>query len=217
MKKVFLLLLVLSFSYFIKAQDSQYFYTRNQGESAEQFVNKYYNPDDYAYAHGVIEGDWGDESKGEKIMVILDSPIIDEYDRSTLLIFQPVGDGKNYILIPVNGLGEVGIYMSGVESMFFYDMDDDGSKELFIIEHGELRVDTVIEEEDENGKMIEYHTTACCEDIYETTIFKQKRKFTNGYLPLVESFAYDDEYLDLSGLETAGEIKNKIKDFKNKE
>lgn len=219
MKKIILIIIVsLSFSYLMQGQNSQYIYKRSEGETAKQFVNKYFDSDEYTYGHDVIEGYWGDESKGKKIMVILDSPIIEEYDRTTLLIFQPVGDGENYILIPSNDIGEVGVYISTVLSVFFYDLDDDNVKELFIIQHGEVRVATVLESEDENGEIVEHHTTACCEDIYETTILRQKEKYTNDYLPLVESVShYDDtEHLDLSGLETAGAVKNKIEAFKNK-
>ena len=218
MKKFIVIMAVLSFSFFTKGQDSQYIYKRNSEETAEQFVNKYFDSDNYTYGHDVIEGYWGDESKGQKIMAILDSPIIEEYDRATLLVFQPVGDGENYILIPSNDIGGVGVYLSSVLSVFFYDLDDDNIKELFIIEHGEMRADVVIEVEDENGEITEEHTTACCDDIYETTVLKQKKKYTNDYLPLLENITYDSqfEHLDLSGLETAADVKARIEAFKNK-
>ena len=81
-----------------------------------------------------------------------------------------------------------------------------------------MRVHVTLEEEDENGNVVEYETTACCEEIYETKVFQQKKGFTEEYLPLVENIIHNNEYeyLDLENAATAGEVKEKIAEFKNR-
>jgi hypothetical protein len=218
-----ILVLIIAFfvSFTLVGQNAQYIYNRIADESPTDFVHRYFPEGDYDYSHDILEGYWGDESKGQKIMAVVESPMIEVYDKATLLIFQPVGDGENYILILSNEVGDVGdvdIYQSSVISVFFDDLDDDGVKELFVMEHGELRVQVTLEGEDEDGNIVEHETTACCEDIYETKVFQQKKGFTEEYLPLVENIIYNNEYeyLNLEGAETAGEVKEKIAEFKSK-
>lgn len=214
MYKILLLIIFLSLPLMSMAQVSNYLYKRDQHASAEAFVNQYFPLDDYTYVHDVIEGNWGDESKGEKIIAIIDAPIINQYDRITLLVFQPVGDGESYILIPYNEIPGVGLYLTNIRSVFFYDLDDDGFKELFILKHGEARVEVEIESEDENGEFTRHKTTGCCEDIYETTILRQKIGYENNFLGIIEDTNYESKSLDLSGLETAAAVKDKIENFK---
>ena len=217
-KWILVLIITLSVSFNLMGQNAQYIYKRVIDESPADFVHRYFSEDDYDYSHDILEGYWGDESKGKKIMAIIDSPIIEVYDKATLLVFQPVGDGENYILILSNEIGEVGMYQSSILSVFFYDLDDDDTKELFIIEHGEMRALVTLEEEDEDGNIVEHQTTACCDDIYETKVFQQKKGFLEEYLPLIEDIIYNNEYeeLNLEGAATADEVKEKIVEFKNK-
>lgn len=215
---ILVLAIVFFASFTMMAQHSQYIYKRLADESPSDFVHRYFPEGDYDYSHDILEGYWGDESKGKKIIAVIESPMIEVYDKATLLIFQPIGDGENYILILSNEVGDVGVYQSSVISVFFYDLDDDDVKELFLVEHGELRVHVTLDEEDENGNIIEYETTACCEDIYETKVLRQKKGFTEEYLPMVENIIQNNEYeyLDLDGAANAGEVKAKIAEFKNK-
>jgi hypothetical protein len=102
--------------------------------------------------------------------------------------------------------------------VFFYDLDDDSTKELFIVEYGEMRVQITLEEEDENENIVEHETTACCEDIYKTKVFQQKKGFMEEYLTLIRNIVCNGEYEypNLEGADTAGEVKEKIAAFKSK-
>ena len=141
------------------AQLDKYLYSRKVGESATDFVERHLT-DFRSYmmeSHGVIEGFWGDESKGKKIIAFFHTNIETEYVKGTVAIFQPVGDGKNYILMYYEGLGGAAAHYKGVISVFFFDANRDGSKELFVLELGYDKIPEVIEQVDENGKVEKYN------------------------------------------------------------
>ncbi len=203
----FLLLLVNT----LHAQQSKYLYERKAGESAERFVARHL-PDYHVkenIIHQVIEGTWGDVTKGKKIMAFYAAPMVQEYDRATLVIFQPVGDGKNYIMILSNQIGLPGRYYHGVESVFFMDVNEDGAKDLCIIEKGEIRVSIELEEEDENGNVTMVETTACCEDEFNTVILEQVKDGENRFLPIVSEVNLPDGVIGQE--KTAAEVKEQIK------
>ena len=62
--------LLLFSSINLSAQNDTYLYSRNDGESAKAFVERHMTGDfegAMQATHDVIEGNWGDESKGKKI------------------------------------------------------------------------------------------------------------------------------------------------------
>ncbi len=201
------------FSFFrlpANGQVVKYLFERLPDESPSEFVDRHLPDyaDQSSKAHQVIEGYWGDESKGKKIMAFYNDPMIEEYDRATMVVFQPVGDGKHYILIISNEIGTPGTYYEGVESVFFLDVDDDGFKELFVLEKGASRVPVIMEEEDDAGNVKEIHTSACCEDDYNTVIFEQIQDGYGGFYPLVKLIGITE--CDLGGLDTAIRVKEKV-------
>ncbi|MGK0391268.1 MAG: hypothetical protein ACI94Y_004030 [Maribacter sp.] len=117
-KWILVLIIALSISFTMVGQNAQYIYKRAMDESPTDFVHRYFPEVDYDYSHDILESYWRDEFKGEKIMAVVESPMIKVYDKATLLIFQPVGDGENYILILSNEVGDIGVYESSVISVF---------------------------------------------------------------------------------------------------
>lgn len=215
LKKIGVIFFLLSIANILHAQQSKYLYERKAGESADNFVARHL-PDYHVkdnMAHQVIEGIWGDASKGKKIMVCYTIPMIEEYDRATLVIFQPVGDGKHYIMILSNHIGTPGRYYQGVESIFFMDVNEDGARELCLIERGEIRVPIELEEEDENGKIKKVQTTACCEDEFNTIILEQVKDSENRFLPIVSEINLPDGVIGQE--DTAKKVKEQIKLYQN--
>jgi len=197
-----------------QAQNTSYLYQRQTNESATNFVQRYmadtYNEHDLM--HQVIEGYWGDVSKGKKIVAFTNLPLLDEYDKATMLIFQPLGDGKSYSVYLYNELHFPGVYYGGIASVFFADANADGHKELFILEAGEVRAATTITEKDENGNEITYETTACCEEVFSTSIVEQVYYDGQIFLPM---FRYHEipAHWDFDDLSTAGAVKVALRKF----
>lgn len=195
----------------LTAQSHKYLYERKSGESANDFVERHlkgFHSSDIA-THDVLEGAWGDESKGKKIMAFYSLGLMQEYDDATMAIFQPIGDGKNYILILSNEFARPGTYYQGIISVFFMDINADGYKELFLLEKGESRVGVTLESENEAGETVYHETTACCEDAYDTIILEQLRDEALGFLPYIKACENCEKW-DFEGLENASAIKKKI-------
>ncbi|MCT4640213.1 MAG: hypothetical protein N4A72_21125 [Bacteroidales bacterium] len=190
-------------------QPDKYLFERLPNETANDFVYRHLT-DNYNMAelHPVLEGYWGDTSKGKKIMTFVDDcSICNENKSISLMVFQPVGDGKNYILITYNDLGGVGVYNTIIESLFYYDVDKNGSKELVIIQSGEVRVYGTIEDVDEDGNTVLRSTSSCCENIYDTVILEQSRDGTIGFLPHLNNITYDLNLGNMEHLKNADEVK----------
>lgn len=193
-----------------KAQSSQYLFERKVGESTDLFIKRHLNEYSQYIDHKVIEGFWGDESKGKKIMAFYSENLVKEgYDRSTMIVFQPIGDGKNYIMLLFHHLGNTGVYHQGIISLFYYDVNKDGYKELVLLEKGENRAIITLEEINEEGEIVQIETTACCEETYNTIVIEQVNNKDNHFFPLLKEFEFDSE-IDLSELKTAIEIKKAI-------
>ena len=205
-------LTLLSFSSF--TQQSVYIFEREEGESANDFVERslYELFDPETVIHPVLEGYWGDESKGKKIMAFYNSYMIEGYGRASMVVLQPTGNGRSNIPIFYNDLGVNSRYYEGILSVFYLDVNQDGIKELGILEKGGNRVATTVEYMNDDGEMVEEETTACCEYEYWTSVIEQSVEDNGWFLPLVKHAILPDD-LELYGLETAGEIKAAIKAF----
>jgi hypothetical protein len=206
------------FTYYSQAQHSPYLFQRQASEDATTFVQRYMNAlyDDIDLLHTVIEGYWGDESKGKKIVAFTSLPLLQEYDKATMLVFQPIGDGKHYIVSLYNDLNYPGLYYSGIASVFFVDANDDGHKELFVLEAGEVRVATTIYEEGDDGNITSYETTACCEEVYATNIIEQVYYGQGNFLPVFRYYETPAHW-DFDDLSTAGKVKAALRNFKQKD
>lgn len=203
----------------LSAQNDSYLYSRNEGESAKAFVERHMTGDfeeTMQATHDVIEGNWGDESKGKKIMAFYNGVFTGENYDAVMVIFQPVGDGKNYIISFYEGLGGLGRYYNGVISVFFMDVDNDGAKELFLIEKGEVRVPITFDVQNEDGEWVTEETTACCDDVFYTRVIRQMKMEKVGFLPnyLNDRISSD---LELYNLENAVEVKAAVQAYLDKQ
>jgi hypothetical protein len=214
--KIALTLLFLFTALNLSAQHDAYLYSRIEGESAKAFVQRHFGEyEGSMQQHDPIEGFWGDESKGKKIMAFYSGFLEEDYYEGTMLIFQPVGDNKNYILSLYKDLNNPGRYYEGVISVFFMDVDNDGYKELFLIEKGGVRVPVTIEHLGDDGEIIAEETTACCEYEYTTEIIRQLKNDNRSFLSV---YAYHEimQSLELNNFDNAVEVKQAVREYLNK-
>ena len=195
----------------VHAQLNSYVFERLPTESVGKFASRVLG--DYAaepnQTHRAIEGYWGDESKGKKIMAFTGRGF-SEYKRSAMVVFQPVGDGKNYVAWIYEGIGDIGAYYEGVISLFYMDVDSSGIKELVILEKGGDREMVVFEEYDDDGELVEFESSACCVDAFNTVIIKQVQGEDDEFLPLLEEHELS-MYYNFSTAENADQVKELIR------
>ena len=195
------------------SQINNYIFERKPNELATVFFERHFE-DFCGISHSIQEGYWGDESKGKKIVVFCACPIIDKYNKESILVFQPIGDGINYLLMPMDR-EQIGVYSDEILSVFYLDANMDGYKELFMLIKGVVRTHVAIEETDEQGITTEHITLACCEDIYQTVIIEQSKYLDGRFLPVIEYFSIENE-CDFEGFKTADEVKARLEEYLEK-
>jgi hypothetical protein len=214
MSKTIVLLMFFLITTNCISQINNYLFERGSNESATEFIERHFEGF-CDLSHTVLEGYWGDESKGKKIVAFFDCPVKEQYSAGSVIVFQPVGDGKNYLPMSLD-IEQTGRYKDEIVSVFYFDANNDGIKELFVLIKGAIRTPVTLEEEDEDGNVKEYQTTACCEDIYRTEIIEQPSYLQEGFLPVIDYFYLENE-CDFEGLKTADEVKIKMKTCLGKE
>lgn len=115
--------------------------------------------------HGIIEGKWGDTLNASKIVAFYRKPG-SEGNETKAIILQAISNGV-YKKLKFDPWFGIGVYpeTSTIVSVFFYDVDDNGLKELIIVESGAIRCSTEIVRYNEETKKDETITVgASCED-----------------------------------------------------
>jgi len=180
-------------------------YERNPAQDINDFVAEVMpKSDSYLCSHQPIEGFWGDESWGEKI-VFFYSDSLDNY----VVVLQPVGKEKQqYAIINKVSVG-IGAHPqnSKVISVFFDDVLGNGTNELLILT--EAQEEEVVEEKE--------NKVATTKSIYETHILQQVKDETSFQLLVNEIYPIDSglglEKLDLYNLKNAWEVRAALKKF----
>ena len=180
-----------------------YLYSRNKNETADSFVNRHISNYQYELQeHPIVEGYWGDESKGKKIIAFYTIYHDHHYQSGELLIFQPVGDGTNYVLSKTY-LGHYERYNFGVISVFFMDVDENGSKELCVIQRGS-NIDQELENVEENTQKESF--------FYRPEIIQQESTDTEHFFPFYRQheIMYDPYRYNFHDVKNATEFKKAI-------
>lgn len=201
MKSIFYSFIFILLSSTLSAQ----ILTRQSNESPSAFIERCFSfsVEEITEIHPVIEAVWG-ATKQKKILFFKPS----EADYSTLegIVLEPFGKSNQYIVIRLGILDNIGIYQTSITSVFFEDENKDGFKDLFILLKGEIRVSAELEEEDENGNIIIHKTTACCDDIYSTSVYTQDKN-TLGF----DYSNLEIEGVNMEELEDASMVRKALK------
>lgn len=211
MKKYIVFVCSLAFSALANGQLDQYVFERFENETCQAFTDRVLGEykAEPEQTHPSIEGNWGDVSHGKKIMAFTGRGFT-EYKRSAMVVFQPVGDVKNYIAFVYEGIGDIGTYYEGVINLFYMDVDDSGTKELVLIEKGGSREMVTFEEVDDDGTVVEFQSSACCVDQFNTIIIEQVQDQNDSFLPLLQEHDLSLS-LDFSSCENAEDAKAVIR------
>jgi hypothetical protein len=148
---------------------SQEVYKRNLEENAEHFLARVFPQTEFSQ---VISGKWGDTTYSNKIIgFYLDSI---EWGKKVLIL--QAMPGNSYTRLKCDYL--IGASTSSITSVFFYDTDKNGTREMVILLAGIKRC---FDEEDES-------ISGAC-DFCEYLILEQKNKsVTIGLLEHNEDF-----------------------------
>lgn len=200
--------LALFFGYLLSFQSaSAQLLERYPQESPTDFVHRLYPDWKVAISdmHAIIEYNWGDQSRGKKILFFLPAEKGQHYMVQALVLI-PQGN-QYYRQVDISR-----ILFSGTEpqekvvTVFFEDIDGNGDKDLLFIKEGTVKdYKTIVADDGTIWENAPYRYK-----VYQTFIYRQLKK-QEQYMEAFEKMDWPYLMIRLEGLQTAGEVRQELK------
>jgi len=152
---------------------SQGIYSMVENETIEAFVSRNFPETTDKIVHKVISGNWGDSLHPNKIIFFYQNDSLQE-NQTCGIVLQKISN-NSYKKLKLSHSFGIGVYprTSTIESVFFYDTNKDGLKELIVVEKGSRRCSTELSEYNEKTKKYETSVGMATCDICGYIIFGQ--------------------------------------------
>jgi hypothetical protein len=199
---------LILFIFFTFSAFGQEIYLRNKGESIEAFINRSFPETNDNIVHEIIEGKWGDTTSAQKIVVFYKDGDLDEIEKKAIVL--QLISGYRYKRLEFTYSFGIGAApnTSAIESVFFYDSNENGLKELIVIGLGVFRCYTDYVEYNEETKRNDTLETIVSCDLCEYTIFEYNVESGN--------IEVSDQHDDFEGNCNVNTIKGILEDKKKK-